>query len=69
MRILVFLVVYCEALDHLRFSIFKHKRCDCRGIIEVPEMSGYEAHTWLVVKRADDSAVGNGMYTGTMRVM
>jgi hypothetical protein len=57
-------VVYCEALNVCIYNIGGAKRSDQRAVLEIPQLSGYEVHSWLSFMSEDESQMATSVYTG-----
>jgi hypothetical protein len=59
-------VVYCEALNVCVYNIGEAKRNDRGAILEIPQLSGYEVHTWLSFMSEDETQLAPSVYTGAV---
>lgn len=57
------LVVYCEALNVCIYNIGGARRGDLGATLEIPQLSGYEVHSWLSFISEDESQIATSVYT------
>ncbi|AEW01229.1 hypothetical protein A4D02_32905 [Niastella koreensis] len=57
-------VVYCEASNTCIYNIGGVTRNDRAALLEIPQLSGHEVHSWLSFMSDDETQLAPSIYTG-----